>query len=252
MYLREFDALANMPKTLILAGGLGTRLRDTIGEVPKALATPSQMPFLELQLKWLWKQKIENVVVLAGYKAREIKLFLEERRSPGPNTSIIVEEEQLGTGGAILNAISLLGAEEDFIVINGDTLADLNLFELVDFGKIKNGASLASMFVDDTSRFGKIRWNSDKVLTGFEEKSKAKSKGFVNLAMYYFPKKWFISLQGQEQKCSLEKDLFPYWIDKGHQIYVKDFQGDFIDIGTPESYVEFCSREETWLQNLLG
>jgi len=124
--------MSKMLPCLILAGGLGTRLRSVLGEtLPKALASINGQPFLVWILRWLEQQGVTDVVLSLGHGRGEIIGWLSQQ-SLGLSVTVIEEEEPLGTGGAIVHALKSCGAAR-MIVLNGDTITDLSLRDFVEF-----------------------------------------------------------------------------------------------------------------------
>ncbi len=145
---------------LILAGGLGTRLRSVLGEtMPKAMASIDGEPFLSWMLRGLSQQGVTDVVLSLGHGRDHIK----ERFGPdcfGMSITFIEEDEPLGTGGAILHAMKTVGAP-DMIVMNGDTISDLNLQAFAAFyAERKPDLAMAATLVADASRYGTIDYDA--------------------------------------------------------------------------------------------
>ena len=115
-------------EAIILAGGLGTRLRDTVSDLPKVLAPVNNQPFLYYLLANLFKQNLNHVVLSTGYMGEKIEEFIK-KRYPEKNISIAKEEKPLGTGGGIFNALQFCNSDE-ILILNGDTFfnIDYNFF----------------------------------------------------------------------------------------------------------------------------
>lgn len=218
-------------EAIILAGGLGTRLQQTVPGVPKALAPILGIPFLKILLQQLDESRFFSKVILAlGHRAQQI----EEAITPIYSFKLVysVETDPLGTGGAILHALPRIEGET-FFVCNGDSYSDISFASFYAFHKTKKGElSLVCRELEDTSRYGSILFDEELRVLQFNEKSSAIAKGWISCGMYLFEKKIFAPFK---QSCSsLEKDLFPHFLS--HKIFAYPHTGSFIDIGTKDSY----------------
>jgi len=120
-------------KTIILAGGLGTRLRNIIPEKPKPMALICGKPFLEWQIKLLKKFDLIHLIFCIGYKGEMIKNYFGDGKKFGVYIEYAEEREPLGTGGALKNAKSYVVGEDKFVVMNGDTYLDLDFIDFLEF-----------------------------------------------------------------------------------------------------------------------
>ncbi|MBP8765462.1 MAG: NTP transferase domain-containing protein, partial [Ferruginibacter sp.] len=125
-------------EAIILAGGLGTRLRSVVADVPKCMAPVSGKPFLAYLINALQNQGIEKFIFSLGYKSEIILQYLANE-FPNLNTQIVVEKEPLGTGGAIRLACEKV-AGDDVLIFNGDTFFDINLKTFSAFRHTQNAA----------------------------------------------------------------------------------------------------------------
>src|SRR3989344_956358 len=217
---------------IILAGGLGTRLRSVVSDVPKPLAPVNGRPFLDALLECLDRfPHIGNVVLTVGYGAETIK---ERYADTHYHFSIVFsyEESPLGTGGAIKHALPLTTGD-DVIVLNGDTYSDVEIGELLKFHQEKNGVATIAVAMKEGARYGAVAFDDDHKIYSFDEKSGASD--FVNAGTSVLRRSLFDSVS-DGTVCSLEKDLIPQWLKQGVYAYVH--QDGFLDIGTPESYAE--------------
>lgn len=174
-------------KAIILAGGLGKRLRPLTDERPKPMIEVSNIPIIEWQIKWLKNHRIDQIVICVGYLKEQIIDYIASGSKFGVKVGYAVEEEPLGTGGALKNAESLLdgGKEEGFFMINGDILTNLNPLKL----KISD-TSAALALVPLRSPYGVVEINQDSKVLGFVEKPFIDDK-WINAGVYYFTKKVF-------------------------------------------------------------
>jgi len=244
--------MANLPRVFILVGGLGSRLKSIARNRPKALMETGGVAFLDLQLKWLVRQGIQDVVLLTGHKSEQISHFIEDASSWDLNIKIIRESRPLGTGGAILNALNKLQTNKAFMLLNGDSLLEMSLRKFYESNDSFNLAKLVTVFQADADRFGKVTFDKNFDLLRFEEKNTDSQDGWINAGIYYFPEGWFEFETFTEYPISLEKDLFPIWLSsEKSKSRVYPVKGEFIDIGTPESFNLFKEHTKLWHSKLL-
>src|SRR6476661_3255660 len=149
---------------IILAGGLGTRLRDTVPDLPKCMAPVAGRPFLSYVIDYLRMQGVEHFVFSLGYKGEVIESYLVENY-PTLDYTIVLEEEPLGTGGAIHLAIQKARGS-NVVVANGDTLFKVNLQELFSFHTAMNAeCTLALKPMHNFDRYGVVETNDKGKIT---------------------------------------------------------------------------------------
>ncbi|MBS0625105.1 MAG: NTP transferase domain-containing protein [Verrucomicrobia bacterium] len=230
-----------MLDALILTGGLGTRLASAVPNLPKGLAPIQGIPFLRILLNQLKKSQIVSKAVLAlRYKADEI---IEELQSPPLPVEFSIEPSPLGTGGAILYALSKL-SQSTLLVLNGDTFFDLPFTSLLNFHLEKKAElTIAARKVEDRSRYGSLQLDSSGRIQGYLEKSSSSGSGYISGGVYLIQR----SLLDSIEPCplSIETDLFPQWLS--HKTYAYVHEGTFIDIGTPESYQTAQQLLKPWI-----
>ncbi len=219
-------------EAIILAGGLGTRLRTAVSELPKAMAPIHGRPFLEILFDFLIKNGVDRLILSVGYKSEAIKdHFGNKYRDVELVYSL--EETQLGTGGAVALAMAFVQGEH-VIVANGDS------FFLADFdGLIKShlksraDISLSLKPMKNFSRYGTVILDGENRIKAFEEKRDV-SEGIINGGLYVFNTASFMALN-MSGKFSLERDVFENKVD---QLYLNGFitDGYFIDIGIPADF----------------
>jgi D-glycero-alpha-D-manno-heptose 1-phosphate guanylyltransferase len=223
----------NLP-ALILAGGFGTRLRGVLPDLPKLLAPINGRPFLRYLLDRLERAGVREVVLCTGYRADQIQEEFE--RCPTPITLKFSHETQpLGTGGALRQALNVTDAEV-FLVLNGDSAIDCDLQPFIDW-HYEHGllGSLLLTHVDDASRFGTVLTDERGVIQAFREKEGRPIPGWINAGVYLLSRRLLEPL-AEGQAYSLEKELFPRWLQQGLGGY--RVQAAFLDIGTPESLAQ--------------
>jgi len=215
----------------ILAGGVGARLRPALATVPKALAPVGNAPFISFLLTQLAELDLSRVVVCAGHYGRQFERSLESWRS-GPPILISRDEWPMGTAGALRQAVAYLSG--DFVlVLHGDSYIDTSLAGFCQWSEaqsfpatllvswVENSAGIATVDVAPTSRVVRIR-----------ERAEAPDPGWVHTGVSLLPRSWIEALPA-DTPLSLEKDVFPYWLDR--EIGACCVHAPFLDIGAPKA-----------------
>jgi D-glycero-alpha-D-manno-heptose 1-phosphate guanylyltransferase len=224
--------LEHAPDVAILCGGAGTRLRAAVADRPKALAEVAGRPFLAWLLDLLDAQGFGRVVLCTGYRAEQIEAEfgasykgLQLRYSPEPTS--------LGTGGALRFALPLL-ASETILGVNGDSYCQSDLGQFWrDHAESGAAASMLLSRVADSSRFGSVQVTGQGLVAGFQEKAAAAGPGWINAGIYLV-RRALLEAIPSGVPCSLEREIFPAWVKTG--LRGVKATGDFVDIGTPDSY----------------
>lgn len=224
---------------IVLCGGLGTRLRPVVADVPKVLAPIGGTPYLDLLIAHLRAQGIRTVVLSTGYLADLVAAHVATRGYEGIEVTCVPEPQPLGTGGAARFAARAIGAEGAVFVLNGDTFCDASLAELAQHHAAtpEAAATLALARVADASRFGTVELGSAEPgcatpVRAFREKQHG-GTGWINAGVYVMEAAPLASLP-VDQPASLERDLFPHL---GSRLFAVPFPGArFLDIGTPDDY----------------
>lgn len=218
---------------VILVGGFGTRLSHVLGQnIPKPMAPVYGKPFLTYILDRLIEAGAEHVILATGYKHEVIEKYCGNKYR-SLKISYSEENTPLLTGGAILKASKLV-KEDDFLVLNGDTLFNIDLPLLCTFHKAHNSPlSIALREVDDTARYGAVKTESNRIVA-FCEKDSSIGAGVINGGIYAVNKKWLQGL-GLPEEFSFEKDLLQKVVNT-ETFYGLNFNNYFIDIGVPEDY----------------
>lgn len=219
-------------EAIILAGGLGTRLRSAVPDLPKCMAPVNEKPFLSYVISHLKTEGITHFIFSLGYKNEVITAFLE-KDFPSLLYKICVEEEPLGTGGAVKKALTI-AKDKCVLIANGDTLFKIDA-ELVAGIHSLSGAhcTLSLKPMRNFDRYGVVEIDECSVIKSFKEKQFYES-GFINGGVYALHKNKFLE-EDLPEKFSFEKD----YLEKFYQIrrmfgVVQDEY--FIDIGIPEDY----------------
>lgn len=216
---------------LILAGGLGTRLKHLIPELPKPMAPVAHKPFLYHILKHLQCQGIKEVYLSVGYKSEKIQNYFHEHFH-NIQLHYIHEDEPLGTGGAIAHALKQIPSN-NVLVMNGDTFLNINLSEFIKAHNNEN-ITLALKKVFQSNRYGFVELNNHYI-TQFSEKSEKNRDGYINAGVYLINTSFFLSHMPSTKVFSFEKDFLEI-IFLQHKIKTHITNNYFIDIGIPEDY----------------
>ncbi|MDN5337920.1 MAG: D-glycero-alpha-D-manno-heptose 1-phosphate guanylyltransferase [Thermotogaceae bacterium] len=219
-------------EAIVLAGGLGTRLRSVAKDLPKLMVDVNGKPFLEYVLSYLEKEGIERVILSVGYKWETIFEYFGNKFK---NLELVysVETVPLGTGGAIKLALEKTQGDEIF-VLNGDVYFGINLAELYSYHKEKkSNLTLALKEMRNFDRYGVTEIDANGRIIKFSEKM-YRTYGLINGGRYVIDKKFFMSFNLPD-KFSIEKDFFEVYYND-YKFYGKKFDNYFIDIGIPEDY----------------
>lgn len=221
---------------IILAGGMGTRLKTIISDLPKPMAPIMNVPFLTYQLNYLKHFGIKKVIFSVGYLSEKI---IAHYNQSFENISIeySIEKNPLGTGGGIRMAMSNLN-EDLVLILNGDSFFDLDLEQFYNLHlEQKSDFSLALRYVNNSERYGNIEFNSSNQITSFIEKNQLNQSGYINAGVYILSKKLYLQNTKPNINFSIEKDFFEKQLN---QLIIKgfEFKDYFIDIGIPEDYLK--------------
>jgi D-glycero-alpha-D-manno-heptose 1-phosphate guanylyltransferase len=219
---------------IILAGGLGTRLKQAIKNVPKPMAPVKGKPFLEYLLKQLHRHEIREVIISTGYLHEKVSAHFGDEFM-GMKLRYATETQPLGTGGGLRLAMSQTAAPA-VLVLNGDSYFDINLKQLYNLHvKHHSDVSIALCEMADASRYGRVRTDALQRITSFDEKNETDSEGLINAGIYIFNRQIFLRHAPEDSAFSLETDFFA---KKAGNILMSgfSFEGKFIDIGIPEDY----------------
>lgn len=219
-------------EAIILAGGLGTRLREAVPDLPKCMAPVAGRPFLSYVIDTLRMQGVHHFVFSLGYRAEVIEDYLKEHY-PTLDYTIALEEEPLGTGGAIRLALES-ARTNDVLIANGDTLFKVDVAELASFYEQKEAECLLALKpMQQFDRYGVVELDGEGRITSFREKQYY-AEGLINGGIYLLNKEKFFTYPFPE-KFSFEKDYLERYCGEGG-FYGVPQNGYFIDIGIPGDY----------------
>lgn len=224
-------------QAILLAGGLGTRLRSVVKDRPKPMALIEDRPFMEYVILELKKHGVTDFIFAIGYKGSMVEDYFKDGSKLGIRVSYAYEEELLGTAGAIKNAGRFI-TEDRFLVLNADTFYQLDYSRLEALSKARDlDMALVLREVPDVSRYGQALLK-DEWLTAFDEKTEENRPGTINGGVYLMKRTLLEEIP--QGKVSLEHQMIPKWLSGGGKKLggiVND--GYFIDIGIPEDYYRF-------------
>ena len=233
---------------LILAGGLGTRLRPVLPGLPKGLAPVGDRPFLQIQIELLREQGARHFVLCVGHLAGQIREAFGDGAALGVRIDYSVEGERLlGTGGALRLADRFFRPRA--LVLNGDTYLAADYERLVGAHREENTRSgaLATLTVsraDDGSRFGTVLLDATgRYVAGFREKEAAPAggAGWLNAGAYVVERA-FLDHVAPDAPASLERDVFPGVLRSGGRVAAATCAEPFYDIGTPRDLQLFVAH----------
>jgi NDP-sugar pyrophosphorylase family protein len=238
------DYLATVP-VLVLAGGLGTRLRPAYEEGPKVMAPVDGHPFLAYVLRRLQAAGFRRIIPCVGYQHESIQRWLGDGQRLGLDVQYSVESEPLGTGGAILQAASRFSHGERFVALNGDSLLQLDFKSMVDAHLDSRAvATIALACGQNTGRYGTVEIDEQDNVRGFREKSGSHAEYF-NGGVYLFEPE-VLRLVPSGRPVSLEREVLPLLVSQSFKAF--RCLGHFIDIGVPEDFL----RAQTELKGLVS
>lgn len=225
-----------MTSAIILAGGLGTRLRSAVPDLPKPMAPIGGRPFLGYQLDYWIKQGVRHFVLSVGYRHEAIVDYFGSNYK-GAELEYVVERTPLGTGGGLLLAAEKVNKDEPFLLLNGDTYFAVDLKTLVEFSRANDADWCFSLFrTHEEGRYMGMDISPQGQITSL--KSGTGSPGrLANGGVYWVnPRALPSGKFSPGDNASLEDDIFPSAMASGQRLYGIEFTGAFIDIGVPEDY----------------
>ncbi|HUF83279.1 MAG TPA: NDP-sugar synthase [Acidimicrobiia bacterium] len=227
-------------RAIVLVGGEGTRLRPLTYTTPKPLLPIANVAFLERQLAWLGRHGVDEVVLSLGYLPDAFAAHFPEGWFDGVRLRYAVEDEPLGTAGGIRYAADEAGIDDRFVVCNGDVLTALDLSALVQFhGDRGAEATIHLARVPDPSAFGVVPTRDDGEVKAFVEKPPPGRvpTDWINAGTYVLEPAVLDRIPPR-LNVSIERETFPRMLDRPRQLYAYQSDAYWIDIGTPEKYLQ--------------
>ena len=225
--------VSEVPEAVLLVGGRGTRLRSVVWDRPKPMADVVGRPFLEWVLGALRTQDVRRAVMCIGYTGETIRGHFGDGRDGGLEI-VYSEDEALGTAGALRAALPLIESDP-VLVLNGDSYCEVDLRAFLAWHRDRQArGSLVLVHVPDAGRYGRVQVDGSDRIVHFEEKGRG-DPGWINAGVYLLARAMIDSIPAG-RAVSLEHEVFPAWLQTG--LYGFPTPGRFIDIGTPESYLQ--------------
>ena len=224
-------------EAIILAGGLGSRLRATVPDLPKPMAPIHGRPFLEYLLDYWVGQGVNRFVLSVGYKRDIIEEHFATRYK-GTEVDYAVEDQPLGTGGGLLLALKHLRRTGPFLIMNGDTFFEVDLAPMRRYHQEKRAElTIALREVEANSRYGSVGIDKEGKITSFDNRARTADRALINGGVYLAEKSAFAGMAPEsDEPASLEEQLYPRMLAAGRRLYGFLSSGRFIDIGVPEDY----------------
>ena len=233
-------------EAVVLAGGLGTRLRGVVPDLPKPMAPVAGRPFLEYQLDYWIDQGVSRFILSLGYRPEAfIQHFGNTYR--GVEIAYSVEPQPLGTGGGVLLATTRLKGQGTFLVLNGDTLGDVNLPRLLtQHREVSAEMTLALIRVSTGGRFSGVDVDAEGRVLAFQDAAETPCP-LVNAGVYLV-ERFFLASLGWDagDRFSIEADGFPRMLGRRDKLFACEALTQFLDIGVPEDYY----RADEFILNL--
>jgi len=229
-------------QALILAGGLGTRLREIAKDIPKVMVDIKGKPFLEYLILQLKKYSLNDIILCTGYLKEKIENYFGNGNHLGVNIVYSEEPKPLGTGGAIKFVEDFI-LEDNFLVMNGDSFFDIDLDKLIYYHFNKRAlVTMALAETKETKRFGSVRINKNGMIKYFVEKDQKANSNLINGGIYVLSREIFKYIP-KDKSVSLEKEVFPKSINS-NRFYGVSFKNYFIDVGIPKAYKKLQENPE--------
>jgi NDP-sugar pyrophosphorylase family protein len=226
-------------KAILLAGGKGTRLRPLTIHTPKPIVPIFGRPFLRYQIDLLHKvPEIDEVILSLNYQPRRIEEMFGDGKDLGVKLSYVVEPQPLGTAGAVKYANKSL--DEPVVVFNGDILTEVDLPAVLRLHRERKArATIVLTPVENPSAYGLVETDPEGNVRRFLEKPKAEeiTCDTINAGIYVLEPETFDRIP-KDTAWSIERSFFPSLVDRGETFVAYIYRGYWIDIGTPEKYMQ--------------
>jgi mannose-1-phosphate guanylyltransferase len=224
-------------KAVILVGGEGTRLRPLTFNTTKAMVPVLNKPFLEHLLGYLKGYGITDIILAMSYLPHHIKDYFGNGVKTGVRLSYLIEEEALGTAGAVKNAEKYL--DETFLMLNGDIITDLDITAVINFHRESQAvATIAVIPVDDPTAYGLIETDAGGRISCFLEKPgwEEVTTNMINAGIYVLEPDILARIP-PKKKVSIERETFQQLLARQEAMYAYSSTAYWLDMGTPEKYL---------------
>jgi mannose-1-phosphate guanylyltransferase len=225
-------------RAVILAGGEGTRLRPLTLSTPKPVVPVVDRPFLRHQIELLGRAGVRDIVFSVAYRPERVEAVFGDGSGLGMRIRYAVEESPLGTGGAVRNALDLL--DERTVVLNGDVLTDVDLAAIVRRHEAESAAATILLTpVPNPAAYGLVETDAAGRVLRFLEKPRPEqiTTNQINAGIYVLESP-VLALMAPGVNVSIERFFFPALLDRGDKVLGPVHRGYWIDIGTPEKYLQ--------------
>ncbi len=224
-------------KAVILVGGEGTRLHPLTCNTTKAMVPVLNKPFLEHLLGYLKRHGVTDIILAMSYLPHHIKDYFGDGVKTGVRLSYLIEEEPLGTAGALKNAERYL--DETFLMLNGDIFTDLDITAMIDFHRESAAeATIAVTPVDDPTAYGLIETDAEGRISRFLEKPgwEEVTTNMINAGIYVLEPDILARIP-PKKTVSIERETFQQLLAQGKPMYAYSSTAYWLDMGTPEKYL---------------
>ena len=224
-------------EAIILAGGLGTRLRSVVPSLPKPMAPIKGNPFLSYLFDYWLSQGIKHFILSVGYKHEVISThFGNKYKDIDINYSI--EDEVLGTGGGLLLATSQLRTKDPFLLLNGDTFFAVNLNKLLQYHKsCKSDMTVSLVQIKQNKRYSRVLLDNNGLIYSINSPTNSSKNCIANGGVYMIENKLLRAYKKKiPRKCSLEEELLPQLLIHKKRVAGFISKSSFVDIGIPSDY----------------
>jgi len=218
-----------------MAGGLGTRIRERVKDVPKPMILFQGKPFLHYKIMQLKQAGFLEIILTIGYMGEKIQEYFKDGQDFGLKIQYLIEHEPLGTGGGLRQAVDLISSP--FFMLNADTFYELDWQDMAN--AYEAAAVPHMMMLTDAlnpGQEGVVQLDAEGYIIDFKEKIISHAGALINGGVYILDPSIFALIPAG--KSSIEKDVFPR-LAHLHKMKGYYYKGYFIDIGTPRFYDQF-------------
>lgn len=227
-----------MSEGILLVGGFGTRLRPLTNDVPKPMLPIATLPVTEHQIAMAKRAGVSRLILATSYLSEVFKPYFGDGSKWGIEIDYAIENEPLGTGGAIRNAAELLSGNSEIIIFNGDVLSSHNLTKQIAWHKERSAyATLHLTPVEDARAYGSVPTDNNGRVTAFLEKMDKPPTNNINAGCYVFDPK-VIEIIPKGEVISVERQTFPNLIESGKLVLGFIEAAYWLDIGTPAALMK--------------